>query len=78
MCIRDRLYLKDQADEQRFPTVKPTFNFSAAAGIDYTVDLRKAQGERISIERLSDGRPFSADSAYTVAVHSYPASYTHL
>lgn len=67
------LYLKDQADEQRFPTVKPTFNFSAAAGIDYTVDLRKAQGERISIERLSDGRPFSADSVYTVAVNSYRA-----
>ena len=67
------LYLKDQADEQRFPTVKPTFNFSAAAGIDYTVDLRKAQGERISIERLSDGRPFSADSIYTVAVNSYRA-----
>lgn len=53
------LYLKDQADEQRFPTVNPTFNFSAAAGIDYTVDLRKAQGERVTIERLSDGRPLS-------------------
>ena len=67
------LYLKDQADEQRFPTVNPTFNFSAAAGIDYTVDLRKAQGERVTIEHLSDGRPFSPDSVYTVAVNSYRA-----
>lgn len=67
------LYLKDQAAEQRFPTVNPTFNFSAAAGIDYTVDLRKAQGERVTIEQLSDGRPFSPDSVYTVAVNSYRA-----
>ena len=67
------LYLKDDATEQRFPTVEPTFNFSAAAGIDYTVDLRKAQGERVTIERLSDGRPFSPDSVYTVAVNSYRA-----
>ena len=67
------LYLKDQANEQRFPTVNPTFNFSAAAGIDYTVDLRKAQGERVTIEHLSDGRPFSTDSVYTVAVNSYRA-----
>ena len=67
------LYLKDQATEQHFPTVNPTFNFSAAAGIDYTVDLRKPQGKRITIEQLSDGRPFSVDSVYTVAVNSYRA-----
>ncbi len=67
------LYLKDQATEQHFPTVNPTFNFSAAAGIDYTVDLRKPQGKRVTIEQLSDGRPFSVDSVYTVAVNSYRA-----
>ena len=37
------------------------------------MDLRKAQGERVTIEHLSDGRPFSTDSVYTVAVNSYRA-----
>jgi len=47
------------------------YNFDAAAGIDYTVDLRKREGERINISRLSDGRPFNKSESYRVAINSY-------
>lgn len=52
----------------------PSYNFDSAAGIDYTVDVTKPKGERINITKLSDGRCFSSDSIYTVAVNSYRAN----
>lgn len=47
------------------------FNYSCAAGIKYTVDVSKEPGQRVEIHSLSDGRPFYADSTYTVAINSY-------
>lgn len=47
------------------------FNYSCAAGIRYTVDVSKAPGERVEIHSFSDGRPFYADSTYSVAINSY-------
>lgn len=47
------------------------FNYSCAAGIRYTVDVSREPGQRVSILSLSDGRPFHADSTYTVAINSY-------
>lgn len=49
----------------------PSYNFDSAYGIDYTVDITRGAGERISIKGFSDGRPFNEDSVYTVAVNSY-------
>ena len=51
--------------------VNASYNFDSAAGLRYTVDLRRPAGDRITIESLSDGRPFSPDSTYRVAVNSY-------
>jgi 2',3'-cyclic-nucleotide 2'-phosphodiesterase/3'-nucleotidase len=51
--------------EERF------YNYSSAAGINYTVDVSKAKGERVTITALSDGTVFSTDAVYTVAVNSY-------
>ena len=48
-----------------------TFNFDSAAGIDYEVDVTKPDGEKVRILRMSDGRPFSEDEYYKVAVNSY-------
>ena len=48
-----------------------TFNFDSAAGIDYEVDVTKPDGEKVHILRMSDGRPFSEDEYYKVAVNSY-------
>ncbi len=49
----------------------PYYNFSSAAGINYTVDVRKVPGDRVSIQGLSDGSPFNEESSYSVAVNSY-------
>ncbi len=49
----------------------PSFNFDSAAGIIYTVDVTKPRGERITIERMADGKPFELDKQYKVAVNSY-------
>lgn len=54
--------------EERF------YNYSSAAGINYTVDVSKQAGERIIISSLSDGRLFSSDSTYLVAINSYRGS----
>ena len=52
----------------------PTFNFTSAAGIKYTLDLTRPTGDRVSILSLSDGTPFDMDKHYTVAINSYQAS----
>ena len=47
------------------------YNFDAAAGIDYEVDVTKPIGERVNIIKLSDGRKFDLSAKYKVAVNSY-------
>jgi 2',3'-cyclic-nucleotide 2'-phosphodiesterase/3'-nucleotidase len=47
------------------------YNFDSAAGIDYTVDVSKSGGSRISIKGFSDGRSFVNEQFYNVAVNSY-------
>ena len=48
-----------------------SFNFDSAAGINYTVDVTKPAGEKITIQSMSDGTPFSMDKVYKVALNSY-------
>jgi 2',3'-cyclic-nucleotide 2'-phosphodiesterase / 3'-nucleotidase len=50
------------------------FNFDSAAGINYTVDLTKPPGERISVKGFTDGRPFIKDKFYKVALNSFRGS----
>lgn len=49
----------------------PSYNFDSAAGIDYTVDVTKPKGEKITITGMTDGRPFDPDATYRVAINSY-------
>lgn len=49
----------------------PSYNFDSAAGINYTVDVTKPRGSKISIESLADGSAFDPKATYTVAVNSY-------
>jgi len=58
-----RAWLKNQA-----------YNFDSAAGIEYIVDASKPAGERIKIISFADGRPFSNDGKYLVALNSYRGS----
>ena len=48
-----------------------SYNFDSAAGIFYTVDVSKPEGERIVIKGFTDGRPFEKNKMYKVAVNSY-------
>lgn len=54
--------------------VTPTFNFTCAAGIRYTLDVSKPKGERLTIHSMSDGTPFDPAKEYKVAINSYQAS----
>ena len=48
-----------------------SYNMDSAAGILYTVDVSKPEGERIQIQSMADGRPFDLDKEYKVAINSY-------
>ncbi len=75
--------LKFRLDEQGKPVYSSQYhsyvldgqfyNFDAAEGINYTVDVSKVKN-RIHITGFTDGRPFYSDSVYTVAVNSYRGS----
>lgn len=51
-----------------------SFYLMSAAGLSYKVDLTKPDGQKVHIVRMRDGRPFSPDSTYRVAVNSYVGS----
>jgi 2',3'-cyclic-nucleotide 2'-phosphodiesterase/3'-nucleotidase len=55
-----RMYFKNQP-----------YNFDSAAGIIYTVDVRKNESNMITIYSMANGKPFYADSVYSVALNSY-------
>ena len=48
-----------------------SYNMDSAAGILYTVDVTKPEGERIVIQSMADGTPFDMDKEYRVAINSY-------
>ena len=67
----DHLLLLNEKDNGFGRFKNPSFNFDSAAGIIYTVDVTKPQGEKISIKSLADGRAFDMNKTYRVAVNSY-------
>lgn len=67
----DHLMLLNEKDKGFGRFKNPSFNFDSAAGILYTVDVTKPQGEKINIRSMADGTPFRMDKMYKVAVNSY-------
>ena len=51
-----------------------SYNFDSAAGINYTVDIDKPAGSRISILGMADGTAFDENAHYSVAMTSYRAN----
>lgn len=49
----------------------PSYNFDSAAGINYTVDVTRPRGEKVTVISMADGTPFDPDRRYRVAVNSY-------
>lgn len=67
----DHLLLLNEKDNGFGYFRNPSFNFDSAAGILYTVDVTKPQGEKITIRSMADGSPFDLKKRYKVAVNSY-------
>lgn len=68
----DRLIQIDvsKLDGQYLATKNASFNFDAASGITYTVDVTKPMGERVVIEKVGMAN-FDPAKQYKVAVNSY-------
>lgn len=47
------------------------YNFSSAAGLVYTVNLKENYGNKIEIVSMADGSPFENEKKYTVVLNSY-------
>ena len=72
------LKIKNEDDprtqSQRWSFVNRSYNFDSAAGINYTVDVTKPFGERISVSGMANGEAFDPQREYNVAMTSYRAS----
>jgi len=60
-----------QNEGGRAQFIEPSYNFDSAAGIIYTVDVRKPRGQKVTIKSMADGTPFDLDKTYRVAINSY-------
>lgn len=60
-----------KGDGERASFQNFSYNFDSAAGIIYTVDVTKPQGEKVTIVSMADGTPFEMDRMYRVALNSY-------
>lgn len=66
------LLVKEKKGQEGYATfVNYSFNFDSAAGIRYTVDVTKPEGDKISIVSMADGTPFDLNKTYKVALNSY-------
>ncbi len=77
-CVNGHL-LNIERDESgtnkgKWKTVTPPFNWESAYGINYSVNIFKPYGQRISIESKSNGEAFDMERIYKVAVSSYRAN----
>jgi 2',3'-cyclic-nucleotide 2'-phosphodiesterase/3'-nucleotidase len=52
----------------------PYYNFSSAAGINYVIDLKGSNGNRVEIKGFTDGRTWDPEAIYSVAINSYRGS----
>jgi 2',3'-cyclic-nucleotide 2'-phosphodiesterase/3'-nucleotidase len=74
-------FVKDEKGKIKFSnrygtpeTAERFYNYSSAAGINYTVDVSKPAGDRVTIISMSNGLPFNLNAEYTVAINSYRGS----
>ena len=67
----DHLLRIEKQRNKKYRFVYFTFNFDSAAGINYTVDVTRPKGEKITITTLADGTSFDLKANYLVAVNSY-------
>lgn len=64
----------ERSGTKNWSFVSRSYNFDSAAGINYTVDVTKPFGQRVTVSSMADGSPFRADSVYRVAMTDYRAT----
>lgn len=62
---------KSKSNDHSYSLQNSYYNFDAASGIKYTVDVSKPINEKVEIISMSDNSEFYADSIYKVAINSY-------
>jgi 2',3'-cyclic-nucleotide 2'-phosphodiesterase/3'-nucleotidase len=67
----DILLLRKTENNRNGVLKNPYYNFDAAAGIIYTVDVTKPSGEKINIKSMYNGDKFDFEKTYNVAINSY-------
>jgi 2',3'-cyclic-nucleotide 2'-phosphodiesterase/3'-nucleotidase len=68
----DNILLLRKGESSRNGRLQNSFyNFDAAAGIVYTVDVTKPVGEKVNIKSLYNGKKFEMNKTYNVAINSY-------
>lgn len=66
------LLIEKNPRSERDYFVNPYYNFDSAAGVRYTVDVTKPQGEKIRIyPKMKNGKTFDLNTNYKVAINSY-------
>ncbi|MGM0497929.1 MAG: bifunctional metallophosphatase/5'-nucleotidase [Bacteroidota bacterium] len=70
----DNLLLFREDENGNFRLKNSFYNFDSAYGIEYTVDVSKPAGQRISIKSMNNGKAFIADKTYKAAINSYRGS----
>lgn len=69
--INDHLMLFDEKENGKLKLRNAFYNFESAAGINYTVDVTRDIGNRVSISTFANGELFDLEKIYTVAINSY-------
>ena len=64
----------DRTGAKGWSFVYRSYNFDSAAGINYSVDVTKPFGSRVTIAGFADGRPFDLAKTYRVGMTSYRAN----
>ncbi|MDR2064965.1 MAG: bifunctional metallophosphatase/5'-nucleotidase [Prevotellaceae bacterium] len=67
----DILLFRETGNNRNGLLKNPYYNFDAAAGIIYTVDVTKPSGEKVNIKSMYNGDKFDFDKTYKAAINSY-------
>ena len=67
----DPLLKYKKNNDGKIRLINPYYNYSSAAGINYTVDVSKPNGKKITIHGLENGKKFELNKLYKVAINSY-------
>lgn len=67
----ERLTTRVLNGQLHFFTAHDSYTYLLFGGINFSYDLAKPKGERVTIEGFSNGRPFDPDAVYLIVTNNY-------